>query len=98
MKTIIGLVAATVTAAMTIVLPTPPAGAQTGMNLMTQPSALTEEEKQKRAEQEKAYKEQLDRIPDQKANNDPWGKVRSADRPPLSTPKAKKNQQQTGSK
>ena len=100
MKTIIGLVAATVTAAMTIVLPAPPAAAQTpGMNLMTEPSALTEEEKQKRAEQEKAYKEQLDRIPDQKANNDPWGKVRGADRPPLtSTPKAKKNQQQTGSK
>ena len=93
MKTIIGLVAATVTAAMTIVLPAPPAAAQS-MNLMTEPRALTEEEKQKRAEQEKAYKEQLDRIPNQKANNDPWGRVRSTDRPPLTgAAKAKKFQQ-----
>jgi hypothetical protein len=98
MKTIIGFAAATVTAAMTIVLPAPPAAAQS-MNLITQPRALTEKEKQTRAEQEKAYNEQLGKIPDQKANNDPWGKVRSAGTPPPpGTPKAKKNQQQTGSK
>ena len=97
MKTVIGFVGAAVTAAMTIVLPAPPAAAQVpSMNLMTEPRTLTEEEKQKRAAQEKAYQEQLGKIPDQKANNDPWGKVRSADTPP--TPKAKKNQQQTGPK
>jgi hypothetical protein len=66
---------------MTIVPPAPPAATQVpSLNMITEPSVLTEEEKQKRAEQEKAYQEQLGKIPDQKANNDPWGKVRSAER------------------
>lgn len=89
MKTMVGLFAA-VTVAI-LVLPAP-AVAQ-GINLMTPQRQETEAEKQRRLEQEKAYEEQLRRIPDQKTSNDPWGKVRKVDAPP-----AKKNQKQTGSK
>jgi hypothetical protein len=38
---------------------------------------LSDEEKEKKAEQEKAYKSAIDAIPNQKANADPWGNIRS---------------------
>ena len=93
MKTMVGFFAAVIVAI--IVLPTPAAAQGSGINLMTPPQQRpqTEAEKQKRAEEEKAYEEQLRRIPDQKTSNDPWGKVRNVDSPP-----AKKNRQETGSK
>lgn len=100
MKATTGFLVATMTAVMMIASPAPWAAAQVpSINMARQPRALTAEEKQKRAEQEKAYKEQLSKIPDQKASNDPWRNVRSTETPsPPSAPKAKKNQHQTGSK
>jgi hypothetical protein len=55
-----------------------PAYAQ--MNLLgpTDKKPMTQEEFEKREAQEKAYKESLKKIPEQKAVNDPWGDVRSA--------------------
>jgi hypothetical protein len=40
--------------------------------------SLTDEEKAKKAEQERAYKSAIGKIPDQKANTDPWGTIRPA--------------------
>jgi len=39
---------------------------------------LSDDEKARKAEQEKAYKAAIGKIPDQKANTDPWGNVRGA--------------------
>ena len=39
---------------------------------------LTDEEKAQQAERERAYKDAARKIPDQKANTDPWGNVRNA--------------------
>lgn len=54
-----------------------PASAQ--MNLMMDPNSkpVTQEEIEKKQAQEKAYKDSLKKIPDQKAANDPWGDVRN---------------------
>lgn len=49
---------------------------------------MTLEEIEKREAQEKAYKESLKKIPEQKAVNDPWGDVRSA-APASGKPQAK---------
>lgn len=39
---------------------------------------LTDEEKEKQAERERAYKDAVRKIPDKKANTDPWGDVRNS--------------------
>jgi hypothetical protein len=43
------------------------------------PDAQTVEKRAKDAQVEKDYKAALDKIPDQKANADPWGNVRSVE-------------------
>jgi uncharacterized membrane protein len=42
-------------------------------------STMSDDEKAKKAEQEKAYQSSLRKIPDQKAKSDPWGNVRGSD-------------------
>lgn len=39
---------------------------------------LTNEEKEKQADRERAYKDAVRKIPDQKANTDPWGDIRNS--------------------
>ena len=56
------------------------------LNLIPELQSKTPEEKEKEAEQQKAYKESLKKIPDAKASSDPWGNVRSADTPKTSAP------------
>ena len=47
------------------------------LNLLQDKPGKTEDEKAAEAAQEKAYKDSLKKIPDQKAPADPWGTVRS---------------------
>jgi hypothetical protein len=49
------------------------------INLMPDVKTMTPEEKAQEAEQQKAYRDSLKKIPDAKASNDPWGNVRSTD-------------------
>ncbi len=65
------------------------------LNLIPELQSKTPEEKEKEAEQQKAYKESLKKIPDAKASSDPWGNVRSADTP--KTPAPAKPKTKTGS-
>ena len=59
-----------------------PAFAQApNINLIPETKSLTPEEKEREAEQQKAYKESLKKIPDAKASSDPWGGVRSNEAP-----------------
>ena len=94
------LIAAVAGIALTIALPASRASAQTmpSMNVITDKPGLTEEEKQKQAEQDRAYREQLKKLPAQNVKKDPWGNVRSAETPPPAPPKAKKTSTQSGSK
>ncbi|MET0219104.1 MAG: hypothetical protein ABW213_00440 [Tardiphaga sp.] len=64
-----------------LALLTGPAAAQM-MNLMPEVKTKTPEEKEQDAITDKAYRESLRKIPDNKAASDPWGSVRSE------TPKA----------
>jgi hypothetical protein len=64
-----------------LALLTGPAAAQM-MNLMPEVKTKTPEEKEQDAITDKAYRESLRKIPDNKAASDPWGNVRS------DTPKA----------
>jgi len=57
------------------------------LNLLQDKPGKTEDEKAAEAAQEKAYKDSLKKIPDQKAPADPWGTVRS-DAPPASPSKS----------
>ena len=47
------------------------------LNLLQDKPGKTDDEKAAESAQEKAYKESLKKIPDQKAPTDPWGTVRS---------------------
>jgi hypothetical protein len=47
------------------------------LNLLQDKPSKTDDEKAAESAQEKAYKESLKKIPDQKAPADPWGTVRS---------------------
>ena len=47
------------------------------LNLLQDKPGKTQEEKDADSAQEKAYKDSLKKIPDQKAPSDPWGGVRS---------------------
>ena len=47
------------------------------LNLLQDKASKSEDEKNAEAAQEKAYKDSLKKIPDQKAPSDPWGSVRS---------------------
>ena len=64
------------------------------LNLLQDKPSKTEDEKNAEAAQDKAYKDSLKKIPDQKAPSDPWGTVRSTDAPAsksASTAKSKKS-------
>ena len=66
--------------AAVLALLTGPAYAQTpNINLIPELQSKTPEEKEKEAEQQRAYKESLKKIPDAKVSNDPWGNVRGGD-------------------
>jgi hypothetical protein len=59
------------------------------INLMPEVKSMTPEEKEQEAEQQKAYRDSLRKIPDAKASNDPWGNVRSTDAPKTPAPAKK---------
>lgn len=64
-----------VMAAMTVLL-AQPAVAQVNLMGVGDSKPVTQEEVEKREAQEKAYRDSLRKIPEQKAVNDPWGGVR----------------------
>ena len=47
------------------------------LNLLQEKPGKTQEEKDAESAQDKAYRDSLKKIPDQKAPSDPWGGVRS---------------------
>jgi hypothetical protein len=66
-------------AAMMAALLTGSAAAQAlNMPMGGDTKALTSEEKEKQADRERAYKDAVRKIPDQKANTDPWGDIRNS--------------------
>ncbi|MGJ4926208.1 hypothetical protein ACQR1I_12865 [Bradyrhizobium sp. HKCCYLS2038] len=72
-----------------------PALAQTPhINLLADGPSKTPEEKEAEATRDKAYKDTMRKIPDAKANSDPWGNVRTVEQPkatpPVKTTAAKK--------
>src|ERR1700753_3363312 len=61
-----------------IMLLASPAFAQTPkLNLLADKPGKSQEEKDAEAAQDKAYRDSLKKIPDQKAPTDPWGNVRA---------------------
>ena len=82
--------------AAVMALLTAPAYAQTPtINMMPEFQTKSPEEKEQEAQQQKAYKESLKKIPDAKASSDPWGNVRSVDTPKTTAPV--KSRTKTGS-
>jgi hypothetical protein len=68
--------------AAAIMLLASPAFAQVPkLNLLQDKPSKTQDELDAEKAQDKAYKESLKKIPDQKAPSDPWGTVRSTDTP-----------------
>jgi hypothetical protein len=65
-------------AAITVTLMAGSAAAQSINMPMGGDKALTDEDRAKQAERERAYKDAIRKIPDQKASTDPWGNVRNA--------------------
>ena len=84
--------------AAAILLLASPAFAQVPkLNLLQDKPSKTEDEKNAEAAQDKAYKDSLKKIPDQKAPSDPWGTVRSNDAPSKSASTAKSKKSTTNS-
>ena len=84
--------------AAVMALLTAPAYAQIStpnINLIPEVQSKSPEEKEQEAQQQKAYKESLKKIPDAKASSDPWGNVRSVDTPKTTAPA--KSRTKTGS-
>jgi hypothetical protein len=68
--------------AAAIMLLASPAVAQVPkLNLLQDKPSKTQDELDAEKAQDKAYRESLKKIPDQKAPSDPWGAVRSPDSP-----------------
>jgi hypothetical protein len=68
--------------AAAIMLLASPAFAQVPkLNLLQDKPSKTQDELDAEKAQDKAYKESLKKIPDQKAPSDPWGTVRNTDTP-----------------
>jgi len=80
--------------ALMLTLLTGPAAAQM-MNLMPEVKTMSPEEKEQDAIRQKAYRDPLKQIPDNKGSVDPWGNVRS-DAPKAAAP-AKQPRTKTGS-
>ena len=67
------------------------------LNLLQDKPGKTQEEKDAESAQEKAYKDSLKKIPDQKAPSDPWGSVRSdAPSAPAKSASSTKSKSKTG--
>src|SRR4030081_2097788 len=56
------------------------------LNLVPELKSQTPEEKEREAEQQKAYRDSLKKIPDGKTSSDPWGNVRNGETPKTSAP------------
>jgi len=84
--------------AAAIMLLASPAFAQTPkLNLLADKPSKTQDELEAEKAQDKAYKESLKKIPDQKAPTDPWGSVRSTDTPaPAKSASSAKAKPKTG--
>jgi hypothetical protein len=67
--------------------------AKPGLTVGGEKKAKTEEDLEYERQREGAYKAGLSKIPDKKANADPWGSIRGA-----ATPQAKPSQQRPSSK
>jgi len=83
-------------AAVILLLASPAFAQIPKLNLLQDKPSKTEDEKNAEAAQDKAYRDSLKKIPDQKAPADPWGTVRSTDAPSTpsksaSTTKSKKS-------
>jgi hypothetical protein len=68
------------------------------LNLVPELKSQTPEEKEREAEQQKAYRESLKKIPDAKTSSDPWGNVRTVETPKASAqakPRTKTGSTQT---
>jgi hypothetical protein len=68
-------------AAMTAALLTGSAAAQApslNMPMGGDTKTMTDEEKEQQAQREREYRDAVRKIPDQKANTDPWGDVRNS--------------------
>ena len=73
-----------------------PAAAQVALSPFNTPQKrLTPEEIEKKKAADAAYKAAMDKIPEKKATNDPWGSVREA---PSGTPTAAKDATKTPAK
>jgi hypothetical protein len=73
-----------------------PAAAQVALSPFNAPQKrLTPEEIEKKKAADAAYKAAMDKIPEKKAANDPWGSVREA---PSGTPTAAKDATKTPAK
>jgi len=68
------------------------------LNLLQDKPGKTQEEKDAESAQEKAYRDSLKKIPDQKAPADPWGNVRSDAAPsaPAKSASSAKSKAKTG--
>ena len=67
------------------------------LNLLQDKPGKTEDEKNAEAAQDKAYRDSLKKIPDQKAPADPWGGVRSdAPSAPAKSASSTKSKSKTG--
>ena len=84
--------------AAAIMLLASPVFAQTPkLNLLSDKPSKTPDELAAEQAQDKAYKESLKKIPDQKAPTDPWGSVRSTDTPaPAKSASSAKAKPKTG--
>jgi len=76
-------------AAVFALLAAPAYAQMPNINLMPDVKSQTPEEKEQEAQQQKAYRDSLKKIPDAKASNDPWGNVRSPDTPKTPSPAKK---------
>jgi hypothetical protein len=82
-------------AAVFAVLAAPAFAQVPNINLMPELKSQSPEEKEREAEQQKAYRESLKKIPDAKTSSDPWGNVRNVETPKSSA--APKPRTKTGS-
>ncbi|WP_338690785.1 MULTISPECIES: hypothetical protein [unclassified Bradyrhizobium] len=63
--------------AVAVLLSAPAYAQMPNVNLMPEVKSKTQEEKDRDAVNDKAYKDSLSKIPDAKGASDPWGVVRS---------------------
>jgi hypothetical protein len=73
-------------AAVFAVLAGPAYAQMPNINLVPEVKTQTPEEKELEAEQQKAYRDSLRKIPDAKTSSDPWGTVRNVETPKASAP------------